>query len=261
MRKYTLLYKRYTTSKSENLKVIKANNLTMIYGSGTKAASDISFEIHKGEIVGFAGPNGAGKTTVIKMLTGILKPTEGSVTINGHDIIKDPLEAKKEFAYIADNPDIMVQLTGAEYIDFIADIYGIDKDKREDNVRKLASRFNMCDKLNTQMREYSHGMRQKLMVIAALVHEPKVWILDEPMTGLDPAAAYELKILMKEHAGAGNCVLFSTHVLEVAEKLCDRIMIIDKGTLQYTGTVDQLKAEHGGKDLEEIFVEMTSGDS
>ncbi len=241
--------------------VIKANKLTMVYGSGTKAAEDISFEIGDGSIVGFAGPNGAGKTTVIKMLTGILKPTSGSAEINGYDIIKEPMEAKCSFAYIADNPDIMVQLTGGEYINFIADIYGVAGDVRVSKVNELASRFGIADKLNIQMREYSHGMRQKIMVIAALVHDPKVWILDEPMTGLDPAASYELKLLMKEHAAAGNSVLFSTHVLEVAEKLCDRILIIDKGHLVYTGTVDGLKADHDGRDLEEIFVEMTSADS
>ncbi|MBR2524403.1 MAG: ABC transporter ATP-binding protein [Clostridiales bacterium] len=241
--------------------MIRADGLTMIYGSGTKAATDISFEINEGEIVGFAGPNGAGKTTVIKMLTGILKPTSGTAEICGFDIVSDAMEAKKNFAYIADNPDILVQLTGMEYINFIADIYGVDGEYRKKRAEELASRFNITDKLGTPMREYSHGMRQKLMVIAALIHDPKVWILDEPMTGLDPAASYELKQLMREHAAAGNCVLFSTHVLEVAEKLCDRIMIIDRGGLVYSGTVDELLAMNGGMDLEEIFVKLTSGDS
>lgn len=232
----------------------------MIYGSGTKAASDVSFEIREGEIVGFAGPNGAGKTTVIKMLTGILKPTSGHAVIAGHDIVEEPLEAKRSFSYIADNPDVLVQLTGAEYINFIADIYGVSSEDRLGRIDSLASRFNIADKLNIQMREYSHGMRQKMMIIAALVHEPKVWILDEPMTGLDPAASYELKQLMKEHAAKGNSVLFSTHVLEVAEKLCDKIIIIDRGEVIYNGTIDELVAKHEGMDLEEIFVGMTSGD-
>ena len=240
--------------------MIKADRLTMVYGSGTKAASDVSFEIKEGEIVGFAGPNGAGKTTVIKMLTGILKPTSGSAVIAGHDIVSEPIEAKREFSYIADNPDILVQLTGAEYINFIADIYGVSSDVRSKRIEELARRFNISDKLGIQMREYSHGMRQKMMIIAALVHEPKVWILDEPMTGLDPAASYELKQLMKEHAGKGNCVLFSTHVLEVAEKLCDKIIIIDRGQIIYDGTIDELVTKNGGMDLEEIFVSMTSGD-
>lgn len=241
--------------------MIRAEGLTMIYGSGTKAATDISFRIDAGEIVGFAGPNGAGKTTVIKMLTGILRPSSGTAEICGFDIVKDAMDAKKNFAYIADNPDILVQLTGMEYINFIADIYGVDGEYRKKRAEELAGRFNITDKLGTPMREYSHGMRQKLMVIAALIHDPKVWILDEPMTGLDPAASYELKQLMREHAAAGNCVLFSTHVLEVAEKLCDRIIIIDKGSLVYNGTVENLLGEHPGSDLEEIFVGLTSGDA
>jgi len=240
--------------------MIKADGLTMVYGSGKKAASDVSFEIKEGEIVGFAGPNGAGKTTVIKMLTGILKPTSGSAVIAGHDIVSEPIEAKRDFSYIADNPDILVQLTGAEYINFIADIYRVPSDVRRQRMEELAGRFNISDSLNIQMREYSHGMRQKMMIIAALVHDPRVWILDEPMTGLDPAASYELKQLMKEHAGKGNCVLFSTHVLEVAEKLCDKIIIIDRGQIIYDGTIDELVMKHGGMDLEEIFVSMTSGD-
>ena len=240
--------------------MIKADGLTMVYGSGKKAASDVSFEIKEGEIVGFAGPNGAGKTTVIKMLTGILKPTSGSAVIAGHDIVAEPIEAKRDFSYIADNPDILVQLTGAEYINFIADIYRVPSDVRRQRMEELAGRFNISDSLNIQMREYSHGMRQKMMIIAALVHDPRVWILDEPMTGLDPAASYELKQLMKEHAGKGNCVLFSTHVLEVAEKLCDKIIIIDRGQIIYDGTIDELVMKHGGMDLEEIVVSMTSGD-
>ena len=241
--------------------MIKADKLNMIYGGGTKAATDVTFEINSGEIVGFAGPNGAGKTTVIKMLTGVLRPSSGCAVIAGHDIMEEPIEAKRSFAYISDNPDILVQMTGAEYINFIADIYGVNEADRKARTEQLATRFGVADKLGIQMREYSHGMRQKLMIIAALVHDPKVWILDEPMTGLDPAASYELKLLMKEHAAKGNCVLFSTHVLEVAEKLCSRILMIDKGHIIYDGTVDSLLAANEGKDLEEIFVGMTSGDA
>ena len=240
--------------------MIKADNLNMVYGSGTRAATDVTFGIGAGEIVGFAGPNGAGKTTVLKMLTGVLKPTSGTASIAGFDIVRQPMEAKRSFAYISDNPDVLLQLTGAEYINLIADIYGVSVSDRKERAERLAARFSVTDKLGIQMREYSHGMRQKMMIIAALVHEPKVWILDEPMTGLDPAASYELKQLMKEHAAKGNSVLFSTHVLEVAEKLCDRIIIIDRGTIVYDGTVDGLLAEHEGMDLEEIFVTITSGD-
>lgn len=239
--------------------MIKADNLSMVYGKDFKAVDGLSFEIKPGEIVGFAGPNGAGKTTVIKMLTGILKPTEGTAVINGYDIVKDPLRAKESFAYIADNPDILLQLTGIEYINYIANLYRVPMDQRENRIMDLAERFGIKDSLGLPMREYSHGMRQKTMVIAALIHNPPAWILDEPMTGLDPTAAYELKQMMKEHAEKGNAVLFSTHVLEVAEKLCDRIMIINHGQNLYQGTVEELESIHPGKDLEAIFIEMIGG--
>lgn len=240
--------------------MIEAKSLQMIYGNGKKATDDVSFSIKAGEIVGFAGPNGAGKTTVIKMLTGILKPTSGSIVINGFDISKEPIKAKKSFAYIADNPDILIQLTGLEYLNFIADMYEVPESVRKDKIDSLSERFGMKEALNTHMREYSHGMRQKLMVISALIHNPPAWILDEPMTGLDPAAAFELKQMMREHAKAGNAVLFSTHVLEVAEQLCDRILIINKGKIVSEGTLEFLKLQHPGMTLEEIFVKLT-GDS
>ncbi|MCR5293115.1 MAG: ABC transporter ATP-binding protein [Eubacterium sp.] len=238
--------------------MIKAEHLTMVYGKDFKAVEDLSFEIKPGEIVGFAGPNGAGKTTAIKMLTGILKPTEGIATVNGFDIVKDPIKAKESFAYVADNPDILLQLSGIEYINYIANLYKVPMEKREERIRELADRFGIRDSLGRPMREYSHGMRQKTMVIAALIHNPPAWILDEPMTGLDPTAAYELKKMMKEHAEKGNAVLFSTHVLEVAEKLCDRIMIINHGKSLYQGTVEDLQSEHPGKDLEAIFIDMVN---
>lgn len=237
--------------------MIKADSLTMIYGNGHKATDDVSFNIKAGEIVGFAGPNGAGKTTVIKMLTGILKPTSGNIVINGFDINKDPIKAKMSFAYIADNPDILIQLTGLEYLNFIADMYAVPKEVREEKIKTLSERFGMNDVLNTQMREYSHGMRQKLMVISALIHNPPAWILDEPMTGLDPSAAFELKQMMREHAKAGNAVLFSTHVLEVAEQLCDRIIIVNKGKIVIEGTLEFLRLQNPGMTLEEIFVKLT----
>ena len=237
--------------------MIEAKNLTMIYGNGHKATDDISFVIQPGEIVGFAGPNGAGKTTVIKMLTGILKPSSGTAVINGHDISKEPIEAKMAFAYIADNPDILIQLTGLEYLNFIADMYEVPEEVRKEKIDILSSRFGLTEVLDTQMREYSHGMRQKLMVISALIHNPPAWILDEPMTGLDPSAAFELKQMMREHAAAGNAVLFSTHVLEVAEQLCDRILIINKGRMISEGTLESLKNDHPGQTLEEIFVKLT----
>lgn len=239
--------------------MIEARSLTMIYGNGHQAVDDVSFNIKAGEIVGFAGPNGAGKTTVIKMLTGILQPTEGTAVINGYDIGKDPINAKKSFAYIADNPDILIQLTGLEYLNFIADMYEVPEDMRKEKIDTLSERFGMKDELGTQMREYSHGMRQKLMVISALIHNPPAWILDEPMTGLDPSAAFELKQMMREHARAGNAVLFSTHVLEVAEQLCDRILIINNGKIVTEGTIEFLRLNNPGMSLEEIFVKLTSG--
>ena len=237
--------------------MIEARSLTMIYGNGHQATDEVSFTVKAGEIVGFAGPNGAGKTTVIKMLTGILKPTSGTAVINGFDINKDPINAKRSFAYIADNPDILIQLSGLEYLNFIADMYEIPEDIRKEKIGTLSERFGMKDVLTTQMREYSHGMRQKLMVISALIHNPPAWILDEPMTGLDPTAAFELKQMMREHAKAGNAVLFSTHVLEVAEQLCDKILIINKGKIITEGTLEFLRLNNPGMTLEEIFVKLT----
>ena len=237
--------------------MIEARSLTMIYGNGHQATDEVSFTVKAGEIVGFAGPNGAGKTTVIKMLTGILKPTSGTAVINGFDINKDPINAKRSFAYIADNPDILIQLSGLEYLNFIADMYEIPEDIRKEKIGTLSERFGMKDVLTTQMREYSHGMRQKLMVISALIHNPPAWILDEPMTGLDPTAAFERKQMMREHANAGNAVLFSTHVLEVAEQLCDRILIINKGKIITEGTLEFLRLNNPGMTLEEIFVKLT----
>ncbi len=238
--------------------MIIANNITKIYGKDFKSVDNLSFHIKKGEIVGFVGQNGAGKTTTIKMLTSILKPTEGSISVNGFDISKDTMEAKRSIGYISDNPDIFLRLTGLEYVNFIADIYGVEEADRKARIEEMAKRFGMEDSLNKQMVSYSHGMRQKMMVIGALVHNPPVWILDEPMTGLDPNAAFELKKMMREHADAGNCVFFSTHVLEVAEKLCDNIIMIKKGKDIYQGTLEDLVAKHEGKSLEEIFVEMTT---
>ena len=236
--------------------MIIAENLRKVYGGDFVSVDDLSFHINKGEIAGFVGQNGAGKTTTIKMLTGILMPTNGRVLINGHDISMEPIQAKQSMGYIADNPDIFLRLTGLEYVNFIADIYGVSTNDRKKRIEQMAERFGMEDSLNRQMVSYSHGMRQKMMVMAALVHTPPVWILDEPMTGLDPNAAYELKKMMREHADAGNCVFFSTHVLEVAEKLCDKIIMIRKGQDIYQGTLESLEAQHKNKSLEEIFVEM-----
>ena len=190
------------------------------------------------------------------MITGILKPDKGSITINGLDIEKDSIKAKQEIGYITDNPDMFLKLTGIEFINFVSDIYNVDTKKRKERIKYLANKFGLEDLLDKPMQGYSHGMRQKMMVVAALVHEPKAWILDEPMIGLDPKSAVELKKMMREHVDAGNTVFFSTHVLEVAEKLCDEIAIIDKGKIIYYGTLDELIKKYKKKDLEELFLEV-----
>lgn len=236
--------------------MIQVEHITKQYGKEFKAVDDISFSIEPGEIVGFVGQNGAGKTTTIKMLTSVLKPTSGTIQIHGHDIQKEALQAKQAIAYVADNPDMFLRLTGLEFIHLMADIYQVPAEVREERIRKMAERFEITDMLNQPMNDYSHGMRQKMMICAALIHNPPVWILDEPMTGLDPKAAYELKNMMREHAKEGNCVFFSTHVLEVAEQLCDRIIIIRHGSLVFTGTLDELRTEYPDMTLEQIFLQI-----
>ncbi|HHZ06670.1 MAG TPA: ABC transporter ATP-binding protein [Clostridiales bacterium] len=221
------------------------------------AVNSLSFTAKKGEIVGFIGPNGSGKTTTIKMLTGILSPDSGTININGYNMAADSLNAKMSIGYIADNPDMFLRLKGIEFLSFIADIYHVNQQERIKQIERLAGVFGLTDFLNSQMMSYSHGMRQKMMVIAALIHNPAVWILDEPLTGLDPKSAYQLKRMMVEHANRGNCVFFSTHVLEVAEKLCHKVIIIQKGQSLYDGTLDNLKASHPNKELEKIFLELT----
>lgn len=237
--------------------MIKFKNVTKIYNKTITAVNNVSFEVKGGEIVGFTGPNGSGKTTTIKMLTGILPPDKGDIKINSFDIKKNMLQAKSSIGYIADSPDMFLRLKGIEFLNFISDVYKVSDDDRKKRVSELAERFELTDALTSPMMSYSHGMRQKLMVIAALVHNPPVWILDEPMTGLDPKSSYELKEMMREHAKKGNAVFFSTHVLEVAEKLCDKVIIIKKGNLLYDGTLENLESEHLNQTLENIFLEMT----
>lgn len=237
--------------------MIEIANLSKIYNGTVKAVDDLTFSVKDGEIVGFIGPNGAGKTTTIKMVTGIMRPDTGKVQINGYDITKQPVEAKRIIGYISDNPDIFLKLTGLEYINFVADVYRINKKDRVERISYYTEQFGMKQVLGERMSGYSHGMRQKIMIVAALVHNPEVWILDEPMVGLDPQAAYNLKQMMRKHADMGNSVLFSTHVLEVAEKLCDKVIVISQGRMQYSGTLDALKQQYNDKDLEQIILEMT----
>lgn len=236
--------------------MIQVEHVTKKFGKEFTAVNDLSFHIQKGEIVGFVGQNGAGKTTTIKMMTNILKPTSGTIIINGFDIQKKTLKAKESIAYIADNPDMFLRLTGMEFIHLMADIYQVPSNARTARITDMAERFEITDALNRPMSDYSHGMRQKMMVCGALIHNPPVWILDEPMTGLDPKAAFELKNMMREHAAEGNCVFFSTHVLEVAEQLCDKIIIIRKGGAVFTGTLEELRQEYPDMTLESIFLKI-----
>jgi ABC-2 type transport system ATP-binding protein len=236
--------------------MIEIKNVTKTYNGNVTAIKNLSLKIPEGKIIGFIGLNGAGKTTLIKMMTGILKADSGSITINGYDIEKDSLKAKYDIGYITDNPDMFLRLTGIEFINFISDIYHVSEKDRKERIKKLITEFDLEDILDKPMIGYSHGSKQKMMVIAALVHNPKVWILDEPMIGLDPKSAQVLKNMMKEHVKEGNTVFFSTHVLEIAEKLCDEIAIIDKGKIIYYGTLDDLIKKYKKKDLSELFLEV-----
>lgn len=238
--------------------MIQIENVTKTYNNSVRAVDQLNLTVNNGEIVGFIGPNGAGKTTTIKMLTGILNPDSGSVIIDGYNMSTEPLKAKQAIGYIADSPDMFLRLKGIEFMNLISDIYKVPTDVRKERIKTFASRFDLTEVLDEPMQNYSHGMRQKMMVAAALVHDPAVWILDEPLTGLDPKSAFALKTMMREHADAGNSVLFSTHVLEVAEKLCDKVIIINHGKTLFYGTLDELTARYPDMDLEKIFLEMTA---
>lgn len=238
--------------------MIKIENITKTYNRSVKAVDDLNLTVNNGEIVAFIGPNGAGKTSTLKMLTGILKPDNGHIFINDYDIQKEPLKAKQEIGYIADSPDMFLRLKGIEFLNLISNIYKVPIKERKERIETFANRFELIDVLDEPMQSYSHGMRQKMMVVAALVHNPAVWILDEPLTGLDPKSAFELKNMMREHADEGNSVLFSTHVLEVAEKLCDKVIIINHGKTLFYGTLDELTDKYPDMDLEKIFLEMTA---
>jgi ABC-2 type transport system ATP-binding protein len=240
--------------------MLKIFSVSKSYAKSTfKAVDNLSLRVEKGVIYGFIGPNGAGKTTTIKMMTGILPFEEGNIEINGYDIKRDPINAKRSIGFVPDNHVIYQKLTGREYLNFMADLYRVDLNERKIRAEKYLEMFNLTKDVDSQISSYSHGMKQKICVIGALIHNPPLWVLDEPLTGLDPQSSYELKNLMREHTKQGNTVFFSTHVLEVAEKLCDRIGIINKGKLVLEGTMDEIKAL-GGKDesLEQIFLKITN---
>lgn len=238
--------------------MIHIKNLSKSYNKGSiKAVDNLNLHINPGEIFGFLGPNGAGKTTTIKMMVGLLTPDEGTITLAGCDMSKDPLKAKANIGYVPDNPDIYERLRGIEYLTFMADVYRVPEDKRRERIDHLLDMFNLTDAVGDLIKSYSHGMKQKLVLTGALLHNPALWILDEPMVGLDPKSSHLLKEFMRSHCDKGNIVFFSTHVLEVAERLCDRIGIINKGQLIAMGTMEELR--HGDKadSLENIFLELT----
>ena len=241
--------------------MININNITKSYNGNYKAVDNLNLEIKDGEIFGLLGPNGAGKTTTIKMITGIIAPTKGGIEINGIDISKQPIKAKEQFGYVPDSPDMFLRLKGIEYLNFMADVYRVSKEEREVRINELSKRFEMNFALGDKIQTYSHGMRQKIVLMGVMIHKPRIWILDEPMTGLDPKSAFTLKEMMREHADAGNTVIFSTHVLEVAEKICDKVAIISKGQLIFNGTLDNLRDEFkANESLEEMFLEMTENE-
>lgn len=228
------------------------------YNKGAvKAVDSLNLSVPKGEIFGFLGPNGAGKTTTIKMMTGILTPDSGTISINGYDIQKNPLEAKQSIGYVPDNPDVYEKLTGMEYLNFMADMYRVPKKERSERIEYYLDMFQLKDAAGDLIKSYSHGMRQKIVISGALLHKPALWILDEPLVGLDPRSAHLLKEEMKRHCEQGNTVFFSTHILEVAEKLCDRVGIIHKGKLIAVGTLEELKSSEKTASLENIFLELT----
>ena len=232
--------------------MLKIEHLTKVYG-GKKAVDDLSLHIQPGEIYGFIGHNGAGKTTTLKSVVGILQFDEGEITIDGISIREQPLACKKKFAYIPDNPDLYDFMTGIKYLNFIADVFGVDENTRQERIRKYAELFELTNDLGQPIAAYSHGMKQKLAIVAAWMHDPKLIIMDEPFVGLDPKASHLLKGMMREVCDNGGAIFFSTHVLEVAEKLCDKVAIIKGGKLIRSGTMEEVK---GDDSLEEVFLEL-----
>ena len=241
--------------------MLKIKNVSKSYSKGNvKAVDNLNLNVERGEIFGFIGPNGAGKTTTIKMICGILPPDSGNILIDGYDINENPIAAKRAIGYVPDNHETYERLSGIEYLNFIADVYEVDPDVRNERMEKYLEMFSIADAAGERIKTYSHGMKQKLMVTAALLHHPPLWILDEPLTGLDPKSSMLLKEEMHKHCSAGNTVFFSTHVLEVAERLCDRIGIIQHGRLIAVGTLDELRGPKANETLEKIFFELTESE-
>ncbi len=242
--------------------MITIRSVSKTYNGKVKAVDKISLDIQDGEIFGFLGPNGAGKTTAIKMMTGILTPDEGSIEISGHDIVKDSIAAKRAFGFVPDDPNIFPRLKAIEYLRFMGDIYQVPSSERSERITVLAKRFELTDSLADRIQSYSHGMRQKLVIMGALLHNPDIWILDEPMTGLDPKSSFQLKEMMREHSDSGKSVFFSTHVLEVAEKICDRVAIIDRGRILFIGTIADIRAKfQSDASLEAMFLRLVESEN
>ncbi len=240
--------------------MIEFRRVSKSYNKGkVKAVDDLDLVIKPGEIFGFLGPNGAGKTTTIKMIVGLLKPDAGTITINGLDSQKDALQCKAMTTYVPDYPAIYERLTGLEYLNFIGDVYGVPKKDRIARIEKWLEIFELSQAVSSPIQSYSHGMKQKIVLMAALLPAPRVMVLDEPMVGLDPRASHRLKEIMREHCDQGKTLFFSTHIMEVAEKLCDRMGIINKGKLIACGSMDELKKlnHEQQESLENIFLELT----
>jgi ABC-2 type transport system ATP-binding protein len=239
--------------------MIEIQSVSKSYNKGKiKAVDNLTLTINPGEIFGFLGPNGAGKSTTIKMIVGLLRPDTGSIRINGMDNAEKSLECKSITTYVPENPEIYERLTGMEYLNFMGDIYGVSREDREAVLSQLLETFGLDNAINSQIKSYSHGMRQKIILLGALLPSADVFILDEPLIGLDPKSAHSLKSIMRGHCDKGKTLFFSTHVMEVAEKLCDRIAIISKGQLIACGTMEQLQEQsRSTQSLENIFLELT----
>ena len=246
----------HTKQRKEIEKVMNAmleiRNYSKSYGEGKKAADGVTLSVMSGDIYGFIGHNGAGKSTTIRAVVGVLDFTEGEIFIDGHSVKDEPMECKKVTAYIPDNPDLYENLTGIQYLNFVADVFDISPEDREAGIKKYADLFEITDSLGDLISSYSHGMKQKVAIISALIHNPKLLVLDEPFVGLDPKATFTLKEIMKEMCGQGTAVFFSTHVLDVAEKLCNKVAMIKHGRIIASGTMEELTEGHS---LEEVFLE------
>lgn len=242
---------------NENV-MLEIKHYSKSYGAGKMACDDVNLSVMSGDIYGFIGHNGAGKSTTIRAVVGVLDFTEGEILINGHSVKEEPLACKQVTAYIPDNPDLYENLTGIQYLNFVADVFGLGASEREQSIRKYAEAFEITEALGDLISSYSHGMKQKVAIISALIHHPKLLVLDEPFVGLDPKATFTLKEIMHEMCEEGTAIFFSTHVLEVAEKLCNKVAIIRKGKIIASGTMEELTEGHS---LEETFLEKDlSGD-